>query len=85
MIPQSILIFPNPSDGKAFLAMPALGQRAMSILGISTNGKVLETWRFSDVSGMPLIPLYMSGTPPGLYFLHVETGGNTLVKKLVIE
>jgi hypothetical protein len=77
----TIQVFPNPSNGHCQVKMPAVpGQR--KILLYHSNGSLANLFMAGEEASE--ISLDLSDLDEGLYFLEIQVGGRSFVKKLLL-
>jgi len=79
-----IALSPNPAQQHCTLTLPALTQ-ATTVTISSTLGQIVKTVHLPQAATGRSIPINLSGLSPGLYVLHVKTGQDTVVKRLIKE
>ena len=77
-------ISPNPSTGLFKLSISGLNERnaTISVTDITGRTIVLHTLSFAPIQPEQFD---LSGYPKGLYFVKIQTGSESIVRKLVIE
>ena len=82
---QRVKIYPNPASGetKVVLNMEEAGEANISIYDIS--GKLVRSSNSTFGPGEQNIILHLTNLPAGVYNIHVTSGENVVVKKLVKE
>ncbi len=77
--------YPNPNTGKFNLSfqLPEKGDADITIL--NTEGKVIYTEKLPAFSGNYDKEIDISKQPKGIYFVKVEQGKHSQVKKIVLE
>ncbi len=77
-------ISPNPSTGLFKLSISGLNERnaTISVTDITGRTIVLHTLSFAPIQPEQFD---LSGYPKGLYFVKIQTGSESMVRKLVIE
>lgn len=77
---SSVLVYPNPAEGKVTIKNPSSGNFAYAIYTISGN-LVLSA---DDNSGS-IIEVDMSGFTKGTYLVDVRAAGKTVKQKLILK
>ncbi len=80
---SAISLYPNPSNGLITLSIPALDS-SINIEVTNTSGQVVLIEK-SEVSSASIRQLDLTGSNPGVYFVRITAGGQTVVKKVVIQ
>jgi len=79
---SSFAVYPNPTNGKFNLKIPA-GIQTAEISVLNTFGqKVLKT---NMVSGLADICFDLTSQPGGVYYVRIETSGGNFLRKIVLE
>jgi len=77
---NGLKIFPNPSKGKFSVKVPGNFQQVALEIYDAIGAKVYENLYHS-----PPVNLDLIGFPPGVYVLHLESGNNSYIQKLIIS
>ena len=75
------LIYPNPNDGSFFIKFSSNHQVISTIDLLSSNGKLLDTFRSSNST----IQVNYPELNNGMYFLHIKTEKAGSIKKMIIQ
>ena len=83
---ESFDIYPNPNNGKFYITFEN-EVKLLNVYVYDVQGKLLYTQEMVDSNGvknqkLDLSSYYLSS---GLYFVHVQTENNYLIKNLLIE
>jgi hypothetical protein len=77
-------VFPDPVTDAAQVEIVAERPALLRTNVYSASGKRIKTLEERSIrSGRQIIPLRLDELPAGVYFLAFETGGNTVVRKIV--
>lgn len=77
---SSLDIFPNPSKGNVQISHPSIGTGKLIVL--SATGQVIFT---SKELGTEETEINLSSQPKGIYFIKLESDGESFVERLVLE
>ncbi len=77
----SPLIYPNPNDGSFCIRFLGNIQDISTIDLLSSNGKLLNTYKPSN----PTMHINNTKLIDGVYFLHIKTDRNRILKKVIIQ
>ena len=80
----SVAIYPNPAQDMLYIALSSENQREVTLSILTVDGKEIMT-RTANVYGNDQLGLNVSTLPGGFYFVKISTGGETLVKKVIID
>lgn len=80
----SVALFPNPAQDMLYLTMSSKSQQDVSISLFTVDGKQVMS-RTANVYGNQQLGLNVSNLPGGFYFVKISAGGETMVRKVVIE
>jgi hypothetical protein len=80
---NNVSIYPNPNDGTFELNVEGIDAE-LSINVVDMNGKVVYTENTSKVSSFKKA-INLGSVAGGVYFVKVQSGENTAIKKLVIN
>ena len=73
------VIYPNPTKGELHIDNAIVEKATI----YNVLGKLVKTEIFTNSSNNNTIDL--TGSPTGVYYIYLESQGNTIVKKIVIE
>jgi hypothetical protein len=76
---QEIKVYPNPVSETLFIDVPE-GLRVTGYALRDLNGKTVSGYVLRDAG---LISIPVGDLPKGVYFLEIDLGGSTVVKKVV--
>src|SRR5690606_12356231 len=76
-----VKLYPNPAQDRVFIALESKSNE-VDVLVFDITG---SQWNAEMNVSVHLITINTAGLPQGLYFVSVRIGGNTFVKKLVIQ
>jgi hypothetical protein len=83
---QSLLIYPNPSDGRFNVQFNADSRIKDLQLTISDmTGRQISADRYHDVSGPFNKEIDLSHQAKGIYFVNIEADGERMIRKIVIK
>lgn len=83
--PESIVLYPNPSDGTCYLVIGTPVQDAWTIRVLNARGGTVAQREMAPLTGPSVVPLDLTGAPRGMYFLEIKTAGKTVLKKMLID
>jgi hypothetical protein len=72
MIGESAL-YPNPTTGEATLQLQIKEAFDAELMVTDINGRQISKGKHSFLPGEHTLPLQISDTPPGLYFIHIRS------------
>ncbi|MCX6243914.1 MAG: T9SS type A sorting domain-containing protein [Bacteroidetes bacterium] len=75
------LIYPNPNDGSFFVKISSNHPVISTIDLLSSNGKLLDTFKSSNSTIQENYPELVNG----MYFLHIKTEKTGSIKKMIIQ
>ncbi|TAF74690.1 MAG: T9SS C-terminal target domain-containing protein [Bacteroidetes bacterium] len=78
----SVVLYPNPTEGDATLAIETLTPETISVLVYNITGTVLKSFT-GKVDGFESYQI--SGLDKGLYFVSVKTGNTVKTVKLIVR
>ncbi len=78
-----ISVYPNPSDGRFYVTIDQPFSRTVRITLFNTLGKVMTTREVP--AGGQVSEAFDVNVPAGFYFLRVEDGDNTVVRRIIIR
>ncbi len=76
---QEVMVYPNPSEGKFNINFRGEGSPMLNFKVYDINGRIVLADELPSTGGT----IELTGNGAGVYFLHLETMGGTVVKKLV--
>jgi len=76
-------VFPNPTQGEFEINLNVEEAGKLNVRLYSSSGQLIFTDSKSDFSGSYSKKVSLNGNPVGIYFLSVETGGETRVEKIL--
>jgi hypothetical protein len=77
-VQQVDALYPNPTSGKFYVTFRiALNKATVYIMDV--NGKAISRFTASGNT----INFDLSSSPGGVYFIRIDDGGNTIIKKVV--
>lgn len=78
-------VYPNPANGENVqLVIDAHAPDALvSILGM--DGRLVRQQRLAGMAGLVTRTLELQGVPAGSYLLRLDSAGNTITQKLIVE
>jgi hypothetical protein len=77
-VQQADALYPNPTTGKFYVTFRiALNKATVYIMDVA--GKVVSRFTASGNT----IDFDLSSSPGGIYFIRIDDGGNTIIKKVV--
>ncbi len=80
---STIEVYPNPSEGIIFIAVPAANAQATIII-TDLAGKTIETREISDNNGLP-VAFDLSNVSKGIYLVRVIAGKENYTTKINIR
>lgn len=78
----SVVLYPNPTEGDATLAIETLTPESISVLVYNITGTVLKSFT-GKVDGFESYQI--SGLDKGMYFVSVKTGNTVKTVKLIVK
>ncbi len=81
---NNIRIYPNPSTGMVYLTIDGMEGENLKVTVLNTQGKVVYTKKFTN-SSLSREQIDLTGISKGLFFIRVENGDRTVVKRIVIQ
>lgn len=77
-----ITVFPNPTQGTAFLKINAFGEDEIAVEVIDSRGRVVSTFTDKIVKGQNTLPLNINGLSAGMYNVRVvyQSSGVSITK-----
>ena len=82
---NSVMVFPNPSDGHFSLNLPDHVNPSCSVQVINTFGKIVYSSEVAPGTGTRTVPVNLAGLPEGLYFVEFNSGYQIYFDKLIIR
>ncbi|MDX1683738.1 MAG: S8 family serine peptidase [Saprospiraceae bacterium] len=79
---NALVIFPNPADNELWIEGGVVETADFSIELINSQGMLMTVAPIEEGSGLKLD---VAGLLPGIYFISIETNGERIYKKLVIQ
>ena len=77
-------LYPNPTDGTVFLELQLPEDRGDGQVTLTdAHGRSLREWTFAARPGVHELDFSLADQPAGVYLVHVRTGGETLVRRVV--
>ena len=76
---STLLVYPNPSNGKISLSLNSEADKVSSIDVFNVLGEKVEG-SLGFQTGFDL-----TGKPSGIYFLHIHMSSETIIRKVVVE
>jgi len=77
------MVFPNPKTGKFQISLPETGDNQIEAVVSNLIGETIIKKRITLIRGQNGIIIDMGQQSPGLYMLHVDTGKNIYVDKIL--
>lgn len=77
--------YPNPGNGKFNLSFKLEEKGNTQITILNVEGKVIYTEKLNDFSGVYDKEIDISKNPKGVYFVRVEQGAHSQLKKIILE
>ena len=81
--PSSVLLLPNPTQGLATLLLSKSPKEVIEVEVVGLDGRVLR--RYEMGKGQRELPLDVSELPNAMYFVTLQSGGQKVVKKLLLQ
>lgn len=81
----SSIIYPNPAHDKAVLLVDLKNNSLVKMKLINVIGEVVKTHEINGTAGENVFNLELNGLTPGIYFVNLESGNNTITKKLIVK
>lgn len=78
-------IIPNPAHNKASIILKSKGFSPISIFIYDLAGHLLKQNKFNSPSQNQQINLNLSSISPGIYFIKIQAGMQSEIKKLIIQ
>ena len=78
-------LFPNPTEGQLTIKSDEKTGGKVSLQVVDVTGKELLSRIDDDMKQGKEIQLDLSQLPKGIYFLNIESGANTMQRKVVIQ
>jgi hypothetical protein len=83
---SQVSLFPNPAHGQFTLMLPpVVGQTQVEAKLLNALGQVLQIRTITLTSAGATTEYTTSGLAAGIYLLRLETGGASLVRRVVVE
>jgi hypothetical protein len=82
---QILNIYPNPTNGKAYINTDATMYGDMEIQIMDILGKTINTQIFKNITPNQTIPIDLKSTPKGVYIIQAQIGALKWEVKLVLE
>lgn len=79
IIEQNILVYPNPTTGKLTIDIPKATTEPIRVYDIS--GKLVQEIKSNNT----LFNVDINSLENGVYLLHFDFGGNTIVKRIILQ
>ena len=80
-----IKLYPNPADQKAFIELNPATTSDVSLSIMNNLGEVVGFKNYGMLNGSMVLPINTGMLSSGIYFLTLEVGSETLVRKLVVS
>ncbi|MCS6916467.1 MAG: Omp28-related outer membrane protein [Chitinophagales bacterium] len=80
----AMAVYPNPAKEKAAVHFSIAEPGEVVVALKSSRGQTVKQYCFNGVSGWQQKDFDLSGLQPGMYFVHVKTGGYSTGKKLIV-
>lgn len=77
--------YPNPNTGKFNLRFSLKDKGKTNVRVLNTEGKVIYNENLADFTGTYDKEIDISQNPKGVYFVKVEQGSHSQIKKIVLE
>ena len=84
-LPFELSLFPNPTDGKFSIHVTATETQSLTVLLFDFLGREVYSSIEGEVSGVFTTQIDLSHLPSGTYFLKVMNGGESEIRKVVVE
>ncbi|MCB9289543.1 MAG: M36 family metallopeptidase [Lewinellaceae bacterium] len=81
----AVELFPNPVQGILNIMVQSKAPRNLSVSLYSLDGRQALEQQLGGAGGYQLLPLDVSGLPPGLYFVKIRAGKDSWAGKMVKE
>lgn len=81
--PTSVSILPNPTNGAATLYISQAVKKTIDVQVVSIDGRVLMETQIGK--GQSQTTIDISDLPNAMYYVRLQSGDRTLVKKLVLQ
>ena len=78
------MVFPNPSEGKMLLTMPA-SSKDVELLITTMHGQVIRRQIIAASTTDPMINIDLSGHAAGVYLIRLTSGNETATQKVLIR
>lgn len=82
---QRLKVYPNPAHGNAFALLDIKGSSQVAVTLYDLTGKAVYQHAYGQLTGAHTLTLPLENLPAGLYQLAVQTEGQTLTRKIVVE
>lgn len=80
---QGVHVFPNPSNDRFFVSFRELVNADVTVSVVDMMGKELRTVQVNP-SSQSMVELDLSGEANGIYFVRIENGTQSAVRKVVL-
>jgi len=83
---NDISIFPNPTQGRAKIDINSQTDGHSMITIMNTMGQVVKAYyNYHLHTGQNVIDLEMNGMTKGIYFVKINSPGNPIIKKIILD
>jgi hypothetical protein len=78
-------IYPNPASDKVVLLVDLKDQSLVKMKLINVIGQVVKSYEINGTAGENVVDLELNGLTAGIYFINLQSGNNTISKKLIVK
>ena len=79
-----IKVFPNPTEGKVFVAFDGLDKDAIVKVN-DVRGRLISTKAISRYEQDTATEIDLSGESEGVYIIHIQAGDHNMIRKVILE
>ncbi|MBN8684899.1 MAG: HYR domain-containing protein [Chitinophagales bacterium] len=82
---MALSVYPNPNNGVANAAIHLAAEQAYTLRIFDISGRELFKQISAGIEGMQVIPLPLQGFSSGVYLVNLQSEGQQLVQKMIIQ
>ncbi len=82
---NQVKLFPNPNKGKFMLETVLTGTAPVSVTIVDVHGKLVFSREYGQIAGNFSEEITLDEQTKGIYFVKLNVGGKTQVKKIVVQ
>lgn len=85
MLDKAISLYPNPSSEEVILALKNAPNDIYEVNITTSTGRIVRRTTIENTGSISLHPIDISNYSSGLYFVFINSGNQTITKKLVVK